>query len=280
MKKIGLIIGVAFFIFINVQPLLAEESANDNPWEKFSLNLGGFLSSSNTDLRFGSGAGLSVDLEDIFGLDTTTTEFRLETYWRFSDNRRHRVDFSWFSLNRSGDRTISEQFTITPPQGEDIIIPAGTKIESFYDMDIYQLGYSYSFIQDSRLDFAGRFGLYVMPISLGFSATGFVDEEADQRFTAPLPSLGLRMDLLIAPKWYFRNYVQFFYVEYENFTGSLFNLSSAIEYNPWKHVGFGMGVDALRLALQADGEDYPGIDLEGDVNFSYTGITLYGRFFF
>ena len=94
-------------------------------------------------------------------------------------------------------------------------------MESKYNMDIFQLNYSYSFIQDERLDFAGLAGLYIMPISIGLDVTGLVDENADQSFTAPLPALGLRLDILVAPKWYFRGSTQLFYIEYQDYTGSL-----------------------------------------------------------
>ena len=145
MTKRIFVIGLVLFLTVAVQPLMADDSVKDSPWEKFSFNLGAFLSTSSTNLRFGSGVGVSVNVEDLLGLDTTTSVFRLDSYWRFSDNRRHRVDFSWFSYNRSGERTIDETITITPPEEEDIVIPAGTKVESFYDLDIYQIAYSYVF---------------------------------------------------------------------------------------------------------------------------------------
>jgi hypothetical protein len=281
MTKWSLIIGLTLLLSVAAQPLMADDSVKDSPWAKFSFDAGAFLSTTNTNVRFGSGVGVSVDLEEALGMDIDHNVFRVNSYWRFSKNRRHRVDFSWFSYNRTGTRTIDEVITIKPPDEEDIVIPVGTKVESFLDLDIYQLDYSYSFIQDDRLDFAGQFGLYIMPISFGFSATGFVDEEADQKFTAPLPVLGFKFDVLIAPKWYFRSGTQLFYIQYENFTGSLVNGRAAVEYNPWKHVGLGLGIDALRMAVEADGGgDYPGIDLRGNVEFGYTGIMLYGRVFF
>lgn len=281
MTKWSLIIGLTLLLSVAAQPLMADDSVKDSPWAKFSFDAGAFLSTTNTNVRFGSGVGVSVDLEEALGMDIDHNVFRVDSYWRFSKNRRHRVDFSWFSYNRTGTRTIDEEITIKPPDEEDIAIPVGTKVESFLDLDIYQLDYSYSFIQDDRLDFAGQFGLYIMPISFGFSATGFVDEEADQDFTAPLPVLGFKFDVLIAPKWYFRSGTQLFYIQYENFTGSLVNGRAAVEYNPWKHVGLGLGIDALRMAVEADGGgDYPGIDLRGNVEFGYTGIMLYGRVFF
>jgi len=281
MTKLPFLVGSVLLLLLAAHPLMADDSAKDSPWETFSFNVGAFMANSNTDLRFGSGIGISVNVEETLGLKSENSVFRVEGLWRFSDNQRHRVDLSWFSFNRTGTRTIEEDIIIEPPDGDDIKIPIGTRVKTYFDLDIFQVAYSYSFLQDDRLDLAGQVGLYVMPIGFGLSVTGLVDEEADQRFTAPLPVLGLKMDVLIAPKWYFRSGSQVFYIQYESFTGTLLNLRSAIEYNPWKHVGFGLGFDALRMGLQADGgEDYPGIDLRGNVQFAYTGIMLYGRVFF
>jgi hypothetical protein len=280
MNKLPIIIGLVLLLLSTVHPLSAYESAKDSPLDKFSVNAGMFLSDIKSDLRFGSGTGLSVNVEEALGLDEENRVFRVEGNWRFSHNRRHRVGLSWFSFNRTGIRTSTDAITISPPEGPDITIPIGTTVESYFDLDIYQATYSYSFIQDNRLDFAGQFGLYIMPIGFGLSITGLVDEQAEQSFTAPLPVLGLKLDVLLAPKWYLRTVSQIFYVRYQNFTGSLVNLMSAVEYNPWKHVGFGLGFDALRLGIQAEGGgDYPGIDLRGNVEFAYTGIMLYIRVF-
>jgi hypothetical protein len=40
---------------------------------------------------------------------------------------------------------------------------------------------------------------------------------------------------------------------------------------PWKHLGFGLAADVFNLNIEADGEDYPGIDFKGDLEFKYTG---------
>ena len=281
MPKKMFILGFMLVLLLVSQPLMADDSAAANPWEKYSFNGGAFVSRSVTDVRFGSGLGVEVNLEDALGMEAETQVFRLESYWRFTDNRKHRADISWFSLRRTADKKITDAITIKPPDGEEIPIAAGTEVSSKYNMDIFQLNYSYSFIQDDRLDLAGIAGLYIMPISLGLDVTGLVDEQADQSFTAPLPALGLRLDVLIAPKWYFRGSTQLFYIEYEEYKGSLINTRTALEYNPWKHVGLGLGVDALNMSVQADDPDsIPGLDLRGNVDFSYIGLYLYGRVFF
>jgi hypothetical protein len=48
-----------------------------------------------------------------------------------------------------------------------------------------------------------------------------------------------------------------------------------VEYNPWQHVGIGLGFDTFSAQLEAEGEDWPGIDFKGNVDFNYAGLQLY-----
>jgi hypothetical protein len=48
---------------------------------------------------------------------------------------------------------------------------------------------------------------------------------------------------------------------------------------PWKHVGFGLGLDAMRVEIEANGSDYPGVDFKGSVEFNYLGAQLYVKVF-
>jgi len=264
-----------------IQPAFAENPASqDTPWEKFSLDLGYFIANTDTSIRLGSGLGVSVDVEDLLGLDTTNSAFRVDASWRFTDNRRHRLDFQWFSFRRDGSRTIGEDIHYKDKDGIEQTIDAGTHVESFFDFDIYEVAYSYSFFQDDRIDLAGSLGLYVMPIEFGLTATGLLNVGGSESFTAPLPTLGVRADFAITPKWFFRSGIKVFYLEIGEFSGSILEANAAIEYLPWKHLGFGLGLDSLNVQVEADGEDYPGIDFKGEVDFQYTGLLLYAKLYF
>ena len=89
-------------------------------------------------------------------------------------------------------------------------------METSFDLDIYELAYSYSFFQDERIDLAASIGLYVMPIDFSIKSIGALEVEGSQRFTAPLPPLGLRMDIALTPKWFIRTGSQIFYLEYDS----------------------------------------------------------------
>jgi len=263
--------------------LPASSQAAEKPWSKYSFQLGGFFASTNSSVRFGSGTGVEVDLEDALGLDVSTTAWRFDARWRFTQNLRHKVDFSYYSIKRSGEKTVQNEFTIedpTDPDGPPIVIEVGSQIDSFLDFDILRASYSYSFLQDERVDFSANFGLFIMPISTGFSATGVVNERADASFTAPLPVLGLEFDFALTPKWFFRTGTQLFYLEYENFKGSLFRGSTTFEYRAWEHVAFGFGTELLRIYVEAEDEDIPGVDFRGSINMSYLSALLYIKAYF
>ena len=281
MKTRMFVIGTIVLVCMLATPAWAE---NDDfarePWEKFGVNAGVFISGTDSSVRLGSGIGLYLDVENFLGLDTSNQVGRIEALWRFSDNRRHRVDLSWFAFRRSGNRVITEDIIIEGPDGEEIEISEGQEVSSHFNLDIYELAYSYSFFQDDRVDLAVSAGAFVMPIDFGIRASGLVEEEGTQKFTAPLPAFGWRMDFAITPKWFIRSGVKFFYLEYESFTGRLIEVKGAVEYVPWKNFGVGLGFDNFGMTLEAEGEDYPEIDLRGSVEFKYTGLQLYLRYFF
>ena len=230
-----LAVGLIFFI----KPALAENPVkNDKPWEKFSLKFGYFISTVDSDLRLGSGVGLSVDVEELLGLDTTNSVFRIDSFWRFTENRRHRLDLTWFSFRRDGSNIVGQDIPIKDDDGNEITIPAGSHVDGKFNLDIYKAGYSYSFIQDDRMDLAFVVGLYVMPIEIGLNSTGVVNVDEKETFIAPFPTFGLRADFAITPKWFLRSGFEVFYLEIDKFTGTLYETFISVEYLPWKNFGF------------------------------------------
>ena len=42
----------------------------------------------------------------------------------------------------------------------------------------------------------------------------------------------------------------------------------------------GLGFDAPKVKIEANGEGYPSVDFKGNVEFAYTELQLYRRYFF
>ena len=246
------------------------------PWEKGYITLGGFISGTDSSVRLGlPGVGLKIDVEEVLGLQTTTTVFRTDAMWRFSENLKHRADFTWFSLARDGETTLGQDLPIGGGT-----IPAGTDVQTSFDLDIFKLGYSYSYFQDNRMDLAAGIGLFVAPISFDLVATGAVNQITSESVTAPLPVFSLRADFAITPKLFLKNNIDFFYMEIGDFRGSIYDWKINLEYNWFEHFGIGAGVETFDLKLEAQGNDYPGIDFVGQFGFRYSGLMLYGKLYY
>ena len=265
-----------FVVFIPISSHAADNTTYNLPWEKFSIQGGAFFAALSNQVTVGSpGAGVAVDLEQALGLDTQNTIFRLGTLYRIGEKRRHRVDLDYLYFNRSATKTLGQGIVV-----DNVSLGAGTVVETTFNYQIIRAAYSYSFFQDDRMDLAGSFGLFVMPIKFEMSASGLGSSEGDFNFTAPLPAFGLRGDFAITPRWMLRTNVDFFYLEYESFKGALVDARVAVEYNPWEHFGFGLGLDSFKLKLSAEDEDYPSVDFQGTIKSQFFGVQLYARYFF
>ncbi len=245
--------------------------------ETAALSLGVFASDSDTSVRLGSGLGLDIDLEDTLALEHRTSVFRTEGFWRFTQNHKHRVDASWFALRRSAHTKLGQDIQYTTDNGNVITIPTGSDVDSHLNLDIIELAYSYSFVQDQRVDFAVIGGLYLMPIDFGLKSSGLFDTSRSFNLTAPLPVAGLRLDVALWPKWTFRSSSQIFAFGSDGFAGRLMEMRGGVEYAVVKHFALGVAMDNMQLSMDGKGAHFPGVDLRGKIDYAYTGFQLYGK---
>jgi len=261
-----LLIGLSSLAFAD------ETQQEEAPWKRFGLNLGGSFNGYDSNVRLGvKGVGLNVDVEELLDLDMSTSSFAIDAFWRFTQNSRHRLDFNWFLLHRSGTNVLGRSIDIG-----DLHIPLGTTVHTRLDIDIYRVGYSYSFFQDDRMDLAVSGGAYILPIKFDIRAESLIiDESESESITAPLPVIGLRADFAISPKWFLRSRIDLFYLEIGNFRGAIADTRLALEYRAFKHVGFGVRAENFRVKVEAEGDDYPGVDFTGAFEFYSLGLMAY-----
>jgi hypothetical protein len=278
MKPVLDLLFLAILLITSVPVVFAAESTDskDNPWERFSLSLGGFITTLDSTVVLGAkelGTGVVINVEDALNLDSSLTVFRGDAFVRLGSSQRHRLDFSYYDLRRSATRTLEKDLEI----GGNTY-PIGTTVDSSLNFQIIKGGYSYSLLQDKRVDIALGLGMFVIPIDFEVSAAG--RRSTSESITAPLPFVHFRADIALTPKFFLRQTYELFYMEVNSFQGSLFNGLIALEYNPWKYIGFGFGYNIFRVALKADGGDYPNIDFTGKIQLNYGGLLLYAKTWF
>ncbi len=274
-----ILISTSFLLLILCSIFTTTATANDvnSPWEKYSLSLGGFLANIDTTARLGVGGGntgIEFDLEDATGLETSSTVFRADGLMRLGEERKHRLDFSYFFYDRKATKILQRDIDF----GTLPTLSVGATVTTEFNIQIYKLNYSYSLIRDNRFDISAGLGVYVMPIKMAISTAA--GQAESKSFTAPLPAISLRMDFAITPKLFLRQSAELFYLTYNQFKGGMLDLTVGLEYKVHEKIGLGLAVDSFHLGLEADGEDYPAIDLTGAVKFSYTGVMLFAKYYF
>ena len=177
-----------------------------NPYdETFILELGGIVNQFDTRLRLdgttgnGTSQGSDVNLENN-GLKKNLSSFEGAAMWRLY--KRHRVDFDYYSVKRSGSRTYQTDIDIG---GNDYPLGATVGITNKYQL--FQVDYRYSFIQHPEYEVAGVLGAYGGKLTFDVSAVGNAGTLANaynksSSTTVPLPTIGLSWD------WYPSRQVQ------------------------------------------------------------------------
>ncbi|HKX45618.1 MAG TPA: hypothetical protein VJP77_02875, partial [Planctomycetota bacterium] len=260
-------------------PALAQDplaAPAPSPWDRYSLSVGGILLGLDSTAQVGtSGVGAVVDLEGVLGLDSTTQALRLEGTWRFTENRRHELSLSWLDLGRSATRQVAEDVVID----DDTTLPAGSTVNSELGIELYRLGYAYSFFQDERIDVSASFGTYIAPIDVAYDAVGVASGQKSFDLTAPLPVFGIDLDVAFTPRVFLRTGLDLFYLKFDGFEGALVDSQVAVEWRPWRRLGIGLGYESFALELERkQGSDVPGVTFEGKVEFDYRGLLLYLKY--
>jgi hypothetical protein len=261
------------------EPGAAQPKSADQPWEKGSVSFGGFLTAFDSTLAFGAdNLGVHIDGEELLDLDSKLTVIRGGALYRPGKSRRHQLDVTYAAYHRSGHATIDEEIEVG-----DVTLPVGADVDTVFNFDIIRGNYSYAVLQDGRMRIALGLGVYAVPLRFSLEAEtagGRVAVEAADT-TLPLPSLALRADFLLVNKLYLSAGIDAMYLEVSDFKGSLLDVNIALEYRPWKHVGFGLGYNGFSVDVEGQRDsDYPGVDFVGDVGVHYSGLMLYGKFLF
>jgi len=136
--------------------------------------------------------------------------------------------------------------------------------------------YGYSLYKTEQAEFGIGGGLHLLDIeaelagaaSINGKAATFQSESSD--LLAPLPNVGIYGGYAFSPKWHVGAYADWFSLEYGDYGGSLTGLGANVQYQAFKHVGFGLGYQFLNIDIDVDKSDW-----KGRADFSYQGPSVF-----
>ncbi len=262
---------------------MAEEGAQPKLPERFMIR-GGWGYVFNADTTFAingsSGIGSTVDFSRNLGGQREDNFWRIDSLYRFND--RHSLGFSYYDVNRKGNRTIDTNITIN-----DTTYQAGGQVNSAIDISMYRLFYNYSFHHDEKVELAGSVGLYFADIATSFSSnlscaggacgggTPILASSQSDKLIAPLPTIGFLVNYNFTPRLQAQARFDWFYVETDQFKGSMNELYLGLEYRLLTHFSVGAAFDRLQVDLKYKPEGSTGWRVENDWNILYVYGALY-----
>ncbi|HEY6125482.1 MAG TPA: hypothetical protein VIV63_12590 [Steroidobacteraceae bacterium] len=218
------------------------------------VDMGGFFLSTDIQVRLdgeGGRVGDTIDFDDTFGLDRFE-RFRVDGLWRIKG--KHSIRGTYFKNNRSSTNELDRDINFG-----DETYPVGATTTARWELEVMQLSYDYAFKRTDKYELAAGIGVHVLDARLALDATvtgaggSFSTELSESGSTdAPLPVLGLRGIWALPHNFYFTAQAQYFYVDYNEYNGSLSDLKATIVWQATPRFGVGLGYNDFRFRFDLE----------------------------
>ncbi len=266
-------------VLLTLGSVSALADAGSNEFERgtkdiFSVSLGTFLMNFNTKARLDSielGRGTEIDGENDLGLPKGQTRIRLDGYWRFA--RKHRLEFAGYFFRKDRNRTANQEI-----QWGDNVYALSAGLHSESSMDVFKISYKWSLVRNDKWDAGVSAGISGMYAKLKLAGDVTVDgtlggfESESKSALAPIPLIGFHAEWKFARQWYLKASGEYFKIGVEDKEGSAKDFRLAVNWYPFKHWGFGGGVNAVTLKYEDNSE--PAYKFE----YGYDGFLFYATY--
>lgn len=212
--------------------------------DRFYLGAGLFSPQTATSAQLQSrlGVGANIDFENALGM--TTSESVPAGFARWRLGQRWRIEAEYFELNRSGHKQIDRDI-----QWGDTVYPVNAQLDSSFKFSDLRLSAGYSFFRRTDKEVGVGLGLHVARYDISLSANSLGTES--NAVTAPLPVLSVFGQFALTERWAIGARMDRFILRYQEFDGSVSALGLDLMYQPFRHVGFGLGSRALLIDMAA-----------------------------
>jgi hypothetical protein len=241
--------------------------------QHFWVSLGAFLPNFDTKASLDSEVaglpGASIDTEDDLGLDEDNTNYRLDFVWRMAP--RHALAARYFQFKRNATKLINADI-----QYGDVLFDADTTVDAESEITFYGLSYRYSFTQRDGVDVYLIAGFDTLDVSASLAGTGTLiagggtvgafSGERSGSLTAPIPVLGVGLSVELTHRLFLREEFELFGVKVAGINGSLSYNRVSLDWHPFKHVGFGLGYDRMRLQAAEDDDNDTDFEFDYELN--------------
>ena len=238
--------------------------------ERVRISLGAMYVWSSTQFQADSStgvAGTTIDGERQFGLGKSDFEPKFEAMIRV--DTRNRLSFDYFTLERSGDATVTGNAIVF----RDVTFLPGDPLQTQLGLRMLGITYGYSFWHTETVEVAGTLGVHASDISAEAKVetpTRHIIQTDDQ--AGPIPTAGIDATWVASRRFYLDGRAQYLHVHAGNLSGSLgiYAFDALYRYRP--NVSFGVGYTEVSAHLESTRSSQAGL-----FDFSTQGPEMFFR---
>jgi outer membrane scaffolding protein for murein synthesis (MipA/OmpV family) len=225
-----------------------------------------FRATTNSKVFLRSGEAVApVDVESDLGLTDAQLSVPLSITWRIAQAHALRLDY--LQLLRSGRNDLEVNVDIGNGEFAD-----GESVSARLDTRGLLLAYGYSLLRDTQKELTVFGGLQLTEFSYRFVGQ---QDETGASTRAVLPVLGIDLRINITERFSVEARGQFFSMDVNDDSGTVFGISAGGEYRVWDRLALGAGFRFYRQDLDSGDENF-----SGDYRVDYRGPTVFFRALF
>jgi len=235
---------------------VATETIPSHPMfsDKFLFEFGGYYPRTSTQASLSGsagGVGAVVDFENAFGLEERKLVGIGGFTWRMAE--RWRLDVEYFLLNRSGTKTLENEII-----WNGVSFPVGATVNARYNFNDTRVSVGYSFFKRRDKELGVGLGLHVAGIKASVEDTSGGGLAEGSSVKAPLPVVNLYGLFALTDEWALRLRTDWLSLAYGDYSGDIRSAAIDVLYQPFRNVGFGMGMRTLVVDLTIDDPNWTG----------------------
>ncbi len=247
MTKIGMAamaIALAVALAVPARRALADDDTISPTDERVRVSLGIMHVENSTNIRLDGSAGTPgtyINAENTLGLDRGDFEAQFQATLRVSG--RHRLQFDYFSLDRTGNATISG----APVQFRDVTLQPGDPVQSTMSLRTIGISYEYSFWRTENVEVAAGVGINPTDISAQVKVqtqSRHIYQSEDH--AGPVPHLGMDATWVLSRRFYLDASAQYLDARVDHYDASfgIYQFDALYRWRP--NVSFALGYAEFR----------------------------------
>ena len=244
--------------------------------ERFRIDLGGFFQKFGTTLSLSNSSGTvgtDIDLENDLGQDPNQTNFVANGYYRFGRHRR--LDFAYLGWNRKNTHTLTRDITFG-----DTTYHVGATLDSQLRVNIAELYYAYSFVNNGDLELGAGLGLSTYftraeldlagSISSGGAGQSGSASTEGHSLVAPIPALKAYFAYALYPRVFVSGAVKGIGATINGYHASMVDARGGFDWVFSKNFGIGAQYQYVKIEFS-----HAGTAADLGLTFKYEGPLAY-----